>query len=168
MRVVAVHVNVGGEFTGIHNILGDASRNAEGTSVGWHHRAGGDDGAGPHERLGADPHSVEEHGPGSDERVVLHAASLQVSVVPDHAAVSDDRVLRVGAVHDRAVLNGRLGSHDDGAVIAAQYGSRPYRGFGSHTDIADDDGVRVDESRGVNIGGFVPECVESHGSIVTL
>ena len=76
--------------------------------MGWHHRAGGDDGAGPHERLGADPHSVEEHGPGSDERVVLHAASLQVSVVPDHAAVSDDRVLRVGAVHDRAVLNGRL------------------------------------------------------------
>ena len=55
MRVVAVHVNVGGEFTGIHNILGDASRNAEGTGVGRHHRAGGDDGAGPHECLGADP-----------------------------------------------------------------------------------------------------------------
>ena len=37
-----------------------------------------------------------------------------------------------------------------------------------HVDVADDDGVRVDESRGVNIGGFVPECVEGHGSIVTL
>ena len=71
-------------------------------------------------------------------------------------------------MHDRTVLNRRLRSNDDGAVIAAQYGSRPYRGLGSHADIADDDGVRVDESRGVNIGGFVPECVEGHGSIVTL
>ena len=139
-------------ITGIHNVLGDASRNAEGaggTTVPGETTAPAPTSAwGRSARRG-----VDGPGPMSD---VLHAAALQVSVVPDHAAVSDDGVLRVGAVHDRAVLNGRLGSHDDGAVTP-QYGSRHTEDSGP-TYIADDDGIRVDESRGVNIRGFVLEA----------
>ena len=86
----------------------------------------------------------------------------------DHAPVSDNGVLGVGAVHDRSVLDGRLGSHDDGPVVSAQDGSRPDGGLGTNADIANDHGVRVDKGRWIDRRGLVAERVESHGPIVTL
>ena len=86
----------------------------------------------------------------------------------DHAPVADDGVLRVGAVHDGSVLDGRLRSHDDGPVVSAQDGSRPDGGLGTNADIADDHGLRVDEGRWVDRWGLVAERIEGHGPIVTL
>ena len=64
---------------------------------------------------------------------------------------------------DGAVLYRGASAHCDGAVVAAKDGSRPNAGFGADRDIADDDGVRMDKSLGVDLWRDAFDLVDGHG-----
>ena len=70
-----------------------------------------------------------------------------------------------GAVDDRAVLHRRLRSHDDRPVVAPQHGGGP-DGRPGRSDVADHDGVGVDERRRVDLRRPVAERVDRHGVLL--
>lgn len=70
--------------------------------------------------------SVQNHGPGADERIIMDNAALEVRVVANDAPVPNNSVEVSGAVNDRAVLDRRLRTHDDRAVIPPQNRTWPH------------------------------------------
>jgi hypothetical protein len=77
-------------------------------------------------------------------------ATLEVSFVADDAAIPDDSVECGRAMNDGSVLNGGLATDANRTEIASQDGGGPHAGLWSDRDVANDDGLRVDERRGVN------------------
>src|SRR5690606_41949050 len=82
-------------------------------------------------------------------------------VVPRDAATLRKRTARVG-VHHRAFLHVAAFAHDDGFVVAAQYGTGPYAGIGGQTDIADDGRFHRDISAVIDSGCLVSEPIAGH------
>ncbi len=66
-------------------------------------------------------------------------------------------------MYNRAVLNVGVRSHADGVEICAQNRLKPYAGFFSEVDVADEGGVWSDERRGMKLSLSVEERLELEG-----
>ena len=105
---------------------------------------------------------VQHDRTGTDERPVVHDASLEVGKVTDRDIAADLRRRERRGVDDGTVLDRRVLSDDDRAVVAADHSLRPHRRARTEHDIADDGRVRVDVRRLVDLGDEVAERVDRH------
>ena len=99
--------------------------------------------------------------PASDS--IFEDAALEMSEMPDDAAVTDDRREVGSGVDDGAVLNGRTRPDPDFAEVAAQDCVGPHTRLGADRDVPDDHGLGMDEGVGVDPRGDSVQLVDWHG-----
>lgn len=96
----------------------------------------------------------------------MDGARLEMSDVPDHAVVPDDRRILGGRVDHRVVLDARASADDDVSVVAAQDGTWPDGRFRTDSHVADHHRVGMDESRRIDTRNEVSKGIQGHGTTV--
>ena len=109
-----------------------------------------DEREGADERVLADDDAVHQDRVHADERVAADRGAVQHGTVADVAVLRDRAVLAGEGMQRAAVLDVAAGTEHDAAEVAAQRGQGADIGTRPDDHVADQDGGRVDEGRGID------------------
>ena len=152
--VVSVHAD---EFeVGFVEGAADLGRNSGDKGMGRDLHALRDDRARGHDRAGADVRSIEYDRAHADENFVLEGAAVDGGIVSDSAHIADDdRMQKLHAVQDGAILDIGTGADTDVVYITAQDGVHPDAGVVTEDDIAYELGGGIHVASGWNDGTYI-------------